>query len=315
MITSPIGHRVFGRGPRGRPPALRAAALAAAAAVLLGLASCAPAVRADLDPDSRAFFDTARLVMTKEEQAIFNVLPDAAARREFIGEFWSKRDPDASTPDNEFKIEFDKRVEYANSHFREGRRGIDTDRGRVYLYLGPPEHTEYYPFIERDPRPVLWWIYYTHDLGIAFRDERSDGTYNIVEISGNLLDAIERAKLGAVFDSQGNAARFINFGLRYDAARKEIVVTIPSRRLNLKFEAGNLKGEFEFTFYHYKPDGSRDKFGETKLFEGKEEEVQAAREIVLKFPFTAPPGKSYLDVVIVGKEGIGKSRKIFTIRG
>ena len=31
--------------------------------------------------------------------------------------------------------------------------------------------------------------------------------------------------------------------------------------------------------------------------------------------FRAPAGKSCVDVVVIGKEGVGKSRKIFTIRG
>ena len=129
--------------------------LLAAAAV-----SCVQAPRLELDPDRAAFFDTARLVMTSEEQDIFRHLPDQAARDEFITDFWAKRDPDPSTLDNEFQTEFLARLDYANRRFREGRRGYDTDRGRIYIYLGPPEQTETY---QRDPSqgPLLVGYYYT----------------------------------------------------------------------------------------------------------------------------------------------------------
>jgi hypothetical protein len=66
----------------------------AAGAVLLGAAACSSLPRTELDPAARDFYETARLVMTSEEDDIFQHLPDAESRREFVSDFWAKRDPD-----------------------------------------------------------------------------------------------------------------------------------------------------------------------------------------------------------------------------
>jgi GWxTD domain-containing protein len=54
--------------------------------------------------------------------------------------FWTRRDPLPVTPVNEYRDEFFQRVRYATEAFREtgGRDGWATDRGEVYIVLGPP---------------------------------------------------------------------------------------------------------------------------------------------------------------------------------
>ena len=79
--------------------------------VVVALSGCSSGPRIKLDPESRLFFETARLVMTKEESRIFTHLPDKPARDEFIQEFWEKRDPDLDTEENEFQQEFYRRVQ------------------------------------------------------------------------------------------------------------------------------------------------------------------------------------------------------------
>jgi GWxTD domain-containing protein len=280
--------------------------LAAAAA-----ASCSQAPRLDLDPDSAAFFDTARLVMTSEEQDIFRHLPDPAAREEFITDFWAKRDPDPSTPENEFQTEFQARVDYANRRFREGRRGYDTDRGRIYIYLGPPEQTETY---QRDPSqgPLLVWYYYTYELAVTFVDQRGDGAYTYSEILGSLLQAIEDAKLGGVVQT---GAKYLRFDLTYDKAARLVRLAIPVKRLSFREEAGRLKADFNITLYIYEESGLRKRVvEERRAFEGTADEVRAAKEIVFEFAQPLPPGKTYLDVVLQA-EDMGKARRIVAVRG
>ena len=79
-------------------------ALVIAATVLA--ANALTAAKPKLDPESAKFYQSARLIMTKEETKIFKHLPDADSRKEFIADFWLKRDPDPDTPDNEFRTEF-----------------------------------------------------------------------------------------------------------------------------------------------------------------------------------------------------------------
>jgi GWxTD domain-containing protein len=293
-----------------RPPV---AWLVLAAGGLLAAACGGVRVEA-LDPESRDFFDTVRLVMTDIERTIFRHLPDAAARREFIADFWAKRDPDPETEGNEFKEEFDRRVEYANTHFREGRRGINTDRGRIYLYLGPPEHTESFPMIDGGLTSVLWWIYYSYPLGVEFVDSRGTGEYAINEIDGNLFDAIERAKLGAGVQRSGAHLNFVNFDVRYDKDRRELVVAVPTKKLSFKEEGSLLSADFEFTFYLYRQGAAKEKFVETRTFSALAAELEKRKEITFAFPRELAPGRVFVDVTVNGKQDNGRVRKIVEVK-
>jgi GWxTD domain-containing protein len=291
--------------------------IVAAGAIALALSACAPPLDLQLDPDSRAFYQTARLVMTDEEEDIFRHLPDADSRREFMADFWVKRNPDPTSQNNEFKEEFERRIEYANRRFNEGRRGMDTDRGRIYIYLGPPEKTDFFATGAGGggSGPELWWIYYSHDLAIQFLDERNTNSYQMVQVLGNLLQAITEAKLGAVIQDVGTAGRFIDFTALYDPVRRELALTIPAKKLSFKEEDGLIKAAFDFEFFLYKPAGAKmEKSTASKSYSGKPGELEKARAMTFTFPLELPPGKTYADIIVIGRDGMGKSRKIFTLK-
>lgn len=78
-------------------------------------------------------------IITKKEKKYFEKLKTEAARGEFIERFWKIRDPNPDTPENEFKIEHYRRIGFANSYFTtSGIVGWRTERGRMYIILGPP---------------------------------------------------------------------------------------------------------------------------------------------------------------------------------
>ena len=85
---------------------------------------------------------------------------DAPEKLAFIESFWRRRDPSPGTPENEFRDQYAARFAYANAQFRAGRPGWKTDRGRIYILLGPPN------YIDRNPmgrtsteRPSEVWTY------------------------------------------------------------------------------------------------------------------------------------------------------------
>src|SRR5512137_2670527 len=170
---------------------------------LIVLAACAglglAAAKPKLDPESAKFYQTARLIMTKEETKIFERLPDPESRKEFIADFWLKRDPDPDTPDNAYKKEFEARVEFVNKRFnKEGGPGYNTDRGRVYILMGPPDKIEEFP-----PQVgstilgfVAWWSYYDHQMAIQFTDEKGTGKLMMTNYEGDLFGAMDLMKLG-----------------------------------------------------------------------------------------------------------------------
>ncbi len=284
---------------------------------VLFFAGCSSMPTISLDPESRDFYETARLVMTDAEKDIFSHLPDTESRQEFIKDFWAKRDPDPDTENNEFKEEFEERLEYANKHFREGKKGWNTDRGRIYLYLGPPDKTEeIFSQPTTDFRgSVIYWIYYQFGLGIEFADEKGVGTFTIVEIVGDLFGAMEAAKLGAIVRGDGGISKkFLNFDLAYQKDQGRFVLSCPTKLLSFRDEEGLLKADFEFEFFIYQAGvAQKQNFKESRTFAGRPEDLQKMKDISFVFPFLLSPGRNYVDVIVTGKD-IGRSRKIFSIK-
>lgn len=297
---------------------------------ILGGLSCGGPGKIALDPESRDFYEIAQLIMTKHEKAIFRHLPDKESREEFIEDFWAKRDPDPHTDENIFKDEFFRRIEYANKRFKEGLPGWKTDRGRIYIYLGPPDkfdeffiHNELDFKGERIRGSLLIWYYYRYQLGIKFVDRDGTGHFTFDPspyemgggLVGSLTDAIDRAKLGITSDKEGFTKKFVNFDVKFDNKKKEIVVSIPVKSIMFKEEDGLLKADFEFEFYIYeKKDLKKVKFKEAKSFAKPEDEVLELDDIIFTFPYNLNQGKFYFDVIIIIEGGLGKARKILEIK-
>jgi GWxTD domain-containing protein len=82
-----------------------------------------------------------RFLMTPEERLTFSHLRDAVSRSEYVTAFWKARDSRPETPENEFRDEFEKRVAFSDSRFTQGETaGSLTDRGMVFILLGPPTY-------------------------------------------------------------------------------------------------------------------------------------------------------------------------------
>jgi len=132
-----------------------------------------------LDPANKEFLSKVRYIITKKERKIFLELPDSE-KEKFKEEFWKKRDPEPSTEENEFKMEYFNRIERANELFiSEGRPGWLTDRGRIYILFGPPTDRLTYP-MGGDPYSYCREIWYYGNFPIVFVDSTCTGTYRLV---------------------------------------------------------------------------------------------------------------------------------------
>lgn len=281
---------------------------------------CGPGGRVALDPTSKDFYEYARLIMTGPEKDIFLLLPDRESREEFIEDFWAKRDPDPNTEENEFKEEFYNRIEFVNKRFLEGIPGWKTDRGRVYIYLGPPDKIDQRPYIN-DPnvKGLIWWGYYRYRLGIEFVDKMGDGRYSLGRQSGaagGLLDVIEKAKFGQIFDDGEDVGKvFAEFDAAYDWEKKEITLAIPVESLSFEADADRLKADFSIEFFVYsKKSPEKYRFTRQKSYETTEEEALELGKVILTFPYELEPGEYYFDIVAIVHPKIGKVRKIFRIK-
>lgn len=288
--------------------------------LLLGAACSAGGPKIELDPESQEFYQSARLIMTSQENKIFKRLTDAESRREFIEDFWAKRDPEPETEINEFQKEFESRVEYANRRFREGGPGMNSDRGRIYIYMGPPDKFEEY-LTHSDPSirgPIIWWIYYNYELLIEFVDEKGINQFKIRNYDGDFFGAIDVLKLGHFVRSDDVfRKKIVNFQLTYDSDVQELEVSIPAKTLIFKEnDEGKFQVDLNFTFYVYKDEGvDKETFTAGKSFIATNAELLELKDAVFAFPQELAPGTHFVDVIIEGPEGTySKVRKIFEIK-
>jgi len=79
------------------------------------------------------------LIMTSQEQEQFKSINTPVQLQMFVEEFWKKRDPDPKTPQNKIRELYYARLKFSARYFREpGKPGWLTDRGRIFVILGPP---------------------------------------------------------------------------------------------------------------------------------------------------------------------------------
>ena len=105
-----------------------------------------------------------RYLITSQEAKLFRRLDSQESRIAFIHRFWSRRDPNPITPENEARYSFWQRVVEANRQFSGVKAGWKTDRGKIYILLGPPNDIERdYNFNTQDSsignRGLLRWHY------------------------------------------------------------------------------------------------------------------------------------------------------------
>ena len=134
------------------------------AAVLLLSATVASADdRVDkLTPDHRRWLqEEVTYIITERETDVFLSLATVDERDRFIDAFWRKRDPDPGTPNNEFRGEHYRRIEYANRELQGAAfsPGWKTDRGRMYIKLGPPRGIETFDNYNNIYTSELWFYH------------------------------------------------------------------------------------------------------------------------------------------------------------
>ncbi|MFW6201972.1 MAG: GWxTD domain-containing protein [Gemmatimonadota bacterium] len=140
--------------------------------------------------------DFLRYIATPEE---IDSLESAtgAERQERWRRFWERRDPVPATPANEFRDQFFDRIRTATIQFGEsGTPGWATDRGRVYIVLGPPDGV----FEQRSrrggnfgrPERMLWL--YENAAGsrvtLTFEDRNGFGRYELTPSSESQFRAL-----------------------------------------------------------------------------------------------------------------------------
>lgn len=134
-----------------------------------------------MDNDELEFvFDYSKYLASQNEIEAWKDIITLDGKRNYLYEFWKKRDPNPSTPENELRAEYIKRYKFANSEYANIviKDGYRTDMGRVYMIYGKPDDITRYPN-ESEKVPYEIWHYNSLESGVVFvfADFNSLGNY------------------------------------------------------------------------------------------------------------------------------------------
>jgi len=164
----------------------------------------APAESDSLTPEEAKTMRNVILYLAKKDE--LRTYDDLSPRgkKSFLREFWKRYDPTPDTPDNEFKQEYFRRINYANEKFSTSvdRKddGWRTDRGRIFIKYGPPDEVERYPSTMEE-KPWEQWDYFSlgdqGEVEFYFQDENGFGDYRLVHSTarGELRDPVWEQKI------------------------------------------------------------------------------------------------------------------------
>jgi len=170
----------------------------------------------ELETRFKNFLSNVRYLISSEEKEYFLSLPDEQ-KDIFIKQFWEKLDPIPITPENEFKEEYYKRLEFVDKWY-----GRNTDRGRIYLLLGKPDSIESYNSAP-GLYPLELWHYdnlniegLPHSLRLIFYKPYGVGEYRLYS---PLIDGIRSLLINKSLDERALSTKFtlwesLSFDLR-----------------------------------------------------------------------------------------------------
>jgi GWxTD domain-containing protein len=95
----------------------------------------------------------------------------------FVKNYWKSIDPTPETEVNEVMNEFFHRVDFSSSHFSEFGSGWQSDRGRVYIIFGTPEHIELTNQNNQGYKYEIW--HYPFGKQFIFIDEGIFGNFRL----------------------------------------------------------------------------------------------------------------------------------------
>ena len=146
-------------------------------------------------------------ILTSEEKRTWTQLTSGGERQEFVDKFWEARNPQPGNPDNPYRTAFERRVAFADANFvqAEGTRGSMTDRGMVFVLLGPPTYVGRKPIRTGDDASEAAGL---STVGSSDRAQRDDGRGRLGAVREDLVGPGGR-HLGQVLGPGDAGDRFV----------------------------------------------------------------------------------------------------------
>ena len=265
-----------------------------------------------LSPEYKEFLSKVRYIITKEERKIFLELPDSG-KKEFQEEFWSRRDPDLFTDENEFKEEYFQRIDEANRLFHGGRPGWLQDRGRIYILFGPPSERHTYS-MQRGTKPREVWYY--GNFPVIFIDHMGAGDYKLESLNlMHLLDLNKAQK--ASQDLAKPREEFFDFDVKtHINEENEVIVTLEINYKDIWF--AGVEDRLETTIVlsvELLDKEEKIVLSETKEYPISilEDDIGKEDKIIIEYPLKLKRGTYTVNLELENKVGKEKRRKTLKI--
>ena len=132
--------------------------------------------------DQLRYYMDIQYVASSKERKVYNDLESQEAKMRFLRNFWKEQDPTAATPENERLIEHMQRMRHADNNYAAGRgkRGADTDKGRIYVKYGAPTDIQYNMASAQEKPFEVWTYERTGGYRFIFQDRRGAGVFELV---------------------------------------------------------------------------------------------------------------------------------------
>lgn len=133
---------------------------------------------------------------TPDEMEILEDIEGEQARIDAWNCFWRIRDPVAATAANEGMAEYFRKIQVANANWKSSLRpGYLSDRGRVYITIGPPDDISQRP-VPAGSSAYEVWTYHRYNFQILFVDRIGFNNYQLESIDTyqRELSTVERRK-------------------------------------------------------------------------------------------------------------------------
>src|SRR6185503_1897436 len=119
-------------------------------------------------------------LMDESERRVYQGL-SIDGKRNFLRQFWTRRDPTPATPANEAQTRYYRGIEEANRRFREGGAasvpGWRTDSGRILIRYGEPDEKLSRPQAGMTRPYEVWKYTRARPRKFVFLDETGFGHY------------------------------------------------------------------------------------------------------------------------------------------
>jgi GWxTD domain-containing protein len=117
-------------------------------------------------------------ILTVEERKELRGLKNSQ-KEKFFKKVWAKRDPDATTKENELLVEYYKRVAFAEQNFSRGTSGgWRSDMGMIYILFGKPDDISR-SMNSQQSYNFQTWYYYQINEEFLFIDDYGFGDYRL----------------------------------------------------------------------------------------------------------------------------------------